>query len=140
MELKKTKEGMVVMSKDRLTKESDWPHDIHVECDDGCEASVEKLRDETCEVISKKNIPVEDADPGYCHGDIAIGENRYKGINLAAISTASSKFIIHFLCYLSSITDRISYESNSEITFFFFSSFMLEFALYNTILCINMYS
>lgn len=80
MELKRTKKGMVVMSKDRLTKESKWPHDIHVKCDKGCEAPVDRLRNEACEAISKKNIPVEDADPGCCNGDVAVGEDRYKDI------------------------------------------------------------
>lgn len=81
MKLKKTKEGMVVISKDRLTEESVYSEPIHVECDEGCEASVDQLRHEACQTISQRNIPVEDADRGYCHGDIAIGENLYKEIN-----------------------------------------------------------
>lgn len=80
MKLKKTKEGMVVMSKDRLTKDSDFSEPIHVKCDEGCEASVEQLRHEACQAISERNIPVEDADIGYCHEDIAIGEDLYKEI------------------------------------------------------------
>lgn len=81
MKLKKTKEGMVVMSKDRLTKDSKWPHPVHVVCEKGLEASSEQLRYEACEAISERNIPVEDADIGYYHGDIAIVENLYKDIN-----------------------------------------------------------
>ena len=71
---------MVVMSKDRLTKDSDFSEPIHVECDECCEASVEQLRLEACQTISKRDIPVEDANIGYCQGDIAIGENLYNDI------------------------------------------------------------
>lgn len=39
MKLKKTKEGMVVMSKDRLTEGSKWPHHVNVVCEKGLEAS-----------------------------------------------------------------------------------------------------
>lgn len=81
MKLQRTKEGMEVMSKDRLTKDSDFSEPIHVECDEGCEASVEQLRLEACQTISERDIPVEDADIGYCHEDIAIGEDLYKEIN-----------------------------------------------------------
>ena len=80
LELEKRKDGMVVMSKGRLTKESDWSEPVHVKCDEGCEASVDQLRNEACEAISEKNIPVEDANPGYCEGDVAVGEDRYKEI------------------------------------------------------------
>lgn len=81
MKLQRTKEGMEVMSKDRLTKDSDFSEPIHVECDEGCEASVEQLRLEACQTISERDIPVEDADIGYYHEDIAIGEDLYKEIN-----------------------------------------------------------
>ena len=49
MKLKKTKEGMVVMSKDRLTKDSKWPHPVHVVCEKGL-----KLHQNNCDMKHAK--------------------------------------------------------------------------------------
>lgn len=81
MRLKKTKEGMVVMSKDRLTEESKWPHHVNVVCEKGLEASSEQLRYEACEAISKKCFPVEDASSGSCIEEHAVDQDLYKEIN-----------------------------------------------------------
>lgn len=81
MKLKKTKEGMVVMSKDRLTEESKWPHHVNVVCEKGLEASSEQLRYEACKAISKKCFPVEDASSGSCFEEHAVDQDLYKEIN-----------------------------------------------------------
>lgn len=80
LELEKREDGMVVMSKGRLTKESDWSEPVHVKCDEGCEASVDELRNEACETISAKNFPVESANLAWCQDDVAVGENLYKEV------------------------------------------------------------